>query len=235
MTIAEREHIAAELEQLREELKQRENDRAAAIARRRDSHALVKPGLLPTSEEIAAEHDVEAVDRDIARLKARIQTREEKVVELAREADEALGRELFEDLRQIDASYPNAKLRLTRAILATVDARAQEHGLDVRRHQVRMELDKLAERTGDRKYRQGVFAFDGAYRPQLERIGDAAMVLMEELGVSLVDGKIVARETARGTTGTAPIDEVHVGNDAGADVDDDLESDEPGDDEEAAS
>jgi hypothetical protein len=66
-----------------------------------------------------------------------------------------------------------------------------------------MELDKVAEKTGDSRFRRGVFVFDGAYRPQLARLMDAVVVLCDELQVNIRDGQIVPRESTPATSAVA--------------------------------
>jgi hypothetical protein len=209
---------------IRRELAERQGALRLAKEHRGSVYAMQRPGAPASADEIAADQDVQTLQRDVDRLEAALEAELALLERLSHALPYAEGEELLAKEAEILARYPQTKLELLEALLAAVNARGAEHALDVQRHSVRVELDKIAEKTGDSRFRRGVFVFDGAYRPQLERIGDALQVLFTELGMSIDDdGRIVprAKRPASAIATSAPAEAESAVEDPDGDPEDD--------------
>lgn len=181
------------LEAIRLERKTRRSELRSADA------AAVRAGTGPT-DPVADEAAVELarLDRVVAAQEQALLDDQERLGALQRDHGLALGREMVELEDKVLQQFYPAREKLLAACMQVLLARGEEHALDVGLHQVKTELDQIAEKTGESSFRRGVFAFGGAYRPALNGIGNQIEQLCKELNVSIDSaGRITPLKTTK--------------------------------------
>jgi hypothetical protein len=194
--------VAAELARTEGELERRSNqERDRRNMKLSRAEADLRSLLVAREHGASApEETIAAAQRAVADVQLEIQGNEAEVHRLAlrrkdleREHLEAQGEEMLQDEHTAAVGLSNARVRLLETLVAAWSARQDERGSEIQRFEVRKRGDALAD-AGVPNVRRGVFVFDGAYRPHVDRLGDEIQKLCNELQVNIIDGKVVARE-----------------------------------------
>lgn len=171
----------------RDRLRELQADVAASRAEIRTADAAaVRAGRGPT-DPAADQHaaDLGHLERAAAAAEQALLEDQDRLATLQREHGVARGHEHVERERALLVDSYAVREQLLRACWDLLTARNAEYVLDMGLHQTRIELDRIAEKTGEAEFYRGVVAFNGAVREELRGVMYAMEKLCKELGASI--------------------------------------------------